>query len=1121
MPQKIKFSSLASKIFLPAKLSTLISAATALLQSLQTKQDSDGPGSIPPITNDLLKEWRSHRWEREFDHDFELYLTGIKDTSQRNLPVFECFRKLLVSLYMHAEQASDEVAAIFDRALAAEADLASMQEAVAALSLRTIVKAHPKTAVVVEGLRVQANAAAGAAMLRKAMGPVRRERDPDLRTQLAALKADIAARARAISVYRAREALIKGRWLGEDGQRALPKIKIKLKLSRAILTERYGAEVVKRLPRGISSAKNGLEPDIVAGWFGYGSGDEMLLDLVQAPPLADTIAAMTEAAIAARFGDVLTDGRAREAALAAFHCPERGTLLASEMAALTGDGSLEAAPLLLASAEASAEGMMAEMTLRDAMDIERYFAAEKKADAQARQALAAPHEEGKADDSDLADALWQRLLNHCLCARSAALRKQLDETQRAMRQHLAEPRSGSLSDEAAAALDELVTRHALLEEGTERRGRPFALLAFNAALVARGQRNVPALPQSVLRDLKARRFDELTVPHFRDLAGALASIAHVGALPERLVDADGSGELEPVVDEILAALAAHPAASATGEAASLSPADAAMTVLAGIDGGKDGPAHRHIGRPITRALAARDAAWDKVRNALEQLWALYAVEEQQAMDVPVSVPEAGRSLSKWQMIALATSVSQPESLAHLSDVGRPGGMGPEALNATLARLDARDWAFVHGLWQLMAAFWPQIEARETRATGVTPQPTRAHPVATPFGLSSGGFFPLQPARPLSALVEPQGEDTSPVEAGLFARAQTRDGLALAASLGQAPCFDLAAVQAHLFGLVHDLALSEALVNARRILRHGDVEHGFAAAGREAELIALQRWLDDLAAGPQLATALPLTLAPYLGAGGTAAGLVRALAGSLQPEITAGNTEPQARGTAIMLRQGISGVAVTAADVEAQSLVMARRRTACRLGASETGTAGLASWLARRVGYLTRDLPLWLATWHDAKARGTDVEATKTADARVAAQPVGPPASGEVTALLTALALYAQGRMPAGNPEEALAWAADMGVLTVLARRAAAGLGPEVFIPGLTTAAQPSPLPPAMHAVADESLPDRETLEAWADRDLPLIGLPPDSFDALTTAAFREAGVADPSPLAVLMAARAG
>jgi hypothetical protein len=226
-------------------------------------------------------------------------------------------------------------------------------------------------------LRSQAEDDAKARLLAEAMAPVRREREKWFKEEKARVRAEVEREVNAYGVYRAIEWMGNRRWLGDEQPQDMPDIR----LSKDVLVDRYGEGVLKTLPRGkqtVYSVEGGLDPDDAAGWFGFGSGDEMVRAMERAQKRTDAIDAETDRVMFERHGDALRDGTVEAVALDAVHTDKRGQWLAAELKAVTEVAGMDGA-LTAKEARASARQTIARMRVRDAMNANRFLSAERKA----------------------------------------------------------------------------------------------------------------------------------------------------------------------------------------------------------------------------------------------------------------------------------------------------------------------------------------------------------------------------------------------------------------------------------------------------------------------------------------------------------------------------------------------------------------------------------------------------------------------------------------------------------------------------------------------------------------------------------------------------------------------
>lgn len=156
------------------------------------------------------------------------------------------------------------------------------------------------------------------------------------------------------------------------------------------------------------------------------------------------------------------------------------------------------------------------------------------------------------------------------------------------------------------------------------------------------------------------------------------------------------------------------------------------------------------------------------------------------------LPALGRSLSHWEMIAIALNAGNEAGYAGLTG---QAGVAPEMVAQILAALDGRDARFVQAVWDYLEGFRGDIAARERRVTGVSPKWAAARPVSVGGGALMGGFYPL-------AL---KGDLAADVRAGRFAKAMAEGGAAEGAIR-----LDLMLWHAFIDRLLHDLELPEAV-----------------------------------------------------------------------------------------------------------------------------------------------------------------------------------------------------------------------------------------------------------------------------------------------------------------------
>lgn len=330
--------------------------------------------------------------QEQWARAFEAYLMDGKAPSIELRSAFEKFRAWLVSVYNKLAglnvKMTPEISAVFDRMLASDAEIANAQGEVGSGAVFTTAEAMGLTDQEFARflkLRDQAEDESKAKLLAEVMKPIKREKEKWFKAEREKVRAEVETQINAQPVYRAIEWMGNRRWLGEDQ----PEDMADIRLSKAILVDRYGPGVLTTINanRGkytLYTVEGGLDPDDAAGWFGFGSGDELVQAIEKAPSRKAAIDAETDRLMREFHGDALNDGSLQSEALDAVHTDKRGQWIAAELNAVV-EVSGRGTGLTAKEALASARGSIAKMVVRDAMNSNRFLAAERKAAAEAER----------------------------------------------------------------------------------------------------------------------------------------------------------------------------------------------------------------------------------------------------------------------------------------------------------------------------------------------------------------------------------------------------------------------------------------------------------------------------------------------------------------------------------------------------------------------------------------------------------------------------------------------------------------------------------------------------------------------------------------------------------------
>ena len=854
--------------------------------------------------------------QEQFARGFEQYLMEGRAPSAELRGAFEKFRAWMVSVYKKLTglnvKVSDEMRGVFDRMLASDAEIArAKQEAGQSANVLPTAEAMGLTDEEYQRfltLRDQAEQSAQARLLREIMEPVRREQAEWYKAEKAKVREAVTAEVNGMRQYRAIEWMGNRRWLDADAPEGLGD----MRMSKDILIDRYGEGVLKTLPRGrqaVYSVEGGVDPDDAAGWFGFGSGDEMIRAMETAPKRADAIRDETERRMYELHGDPMKDGAMEAAALDAVHTDRRGEWIAAELKAIAEVADTDPG-LTSKQARAAARDTISRMKVRDAMNASRFLSAERKAGEEAarlgamlarekvwqdaaRRRIAVkgragdvagvPGQIDQANRSTLrrnetvqkfVAAKRRQLLNHALYMEA---RKVADEVGAAER-YVAKLNKASTREKIAGAgrregaqidylgaIDEVMTRYdfrRMSARGEDRRG---ALQAYVDGMTAAGRENELAIPEKVMRDAARAPYKTLPVEELRGVVDTLKNLEHVALRWNKLIDGQQQRALDEavagVVEGIEANLPKRPPGRVNTRMEALRNAGRqyldlvlnATTMLREIDGFKDqGAAYQAMKAPIDAAMNRLTERRMKAAEDIDGLYDVYTKEERRQMAVRKFVPELGYALSKWEKIAVALNTGNAGNLQRMTDPKVQGSMTQDQVDAILLTLDARDAAFVQSVWDYVGTFRADIAARERRTTGVEPAWVEASPVTIAGRTLTGGYYPLKYDARLSSLAKDDqaNEIAQSLQSGRFGKAQTKNGHTKerATSSGRAVDLDMSVLHRHVQQVIHDLELSEPVANSWRILQNGQVRDALRNAGRAADFDALEIWLKDVAEG---------------------------------------------------------------------------------------------------------------------------------------------------------------------------------------------------------------------------------------------------------------------------------
>lgn len=869
--------------------------------------------------NDPAKIRTEHheKWAR----GFEAYLLEGKAPSAEMRGPFARFAAWLAAIYQSvrnlAVELSPEVRGVMDRLLATQEEI----EQASSLLRDDPLFADAQAAGMSEAdfaayqkAREESRRQAEDQLRTEAMAEITRERTAAWKELRAQVLQEVELETNRAKEYVAESILRRGALPGGVPlPEGMPAIKLDSKDLRRRIDNRLGTEAerkagMKRLAM-MHARAGGMSLDEAAPLLGFDSGDALLSAMLTLRPRKELIEAETDQRMRARFGDILTDGSIAEKAMAALHNERKANVHLAEVRALATKTGKKVAPIEVL--REAARRRVAGMAVRDLVP-QVHLRAEMKARRALERALA------KQDF----DAAWiakqQELLAHetyrAAVAAKADAEKAVEHlkkfTEKATRERIgkaggwewtvtksdgttetfptedeartrAQAVAGSRFERTSGYIEQI---DALLERYELRRvaGRQLARQVNLAAWVAQQQAaGIPiTLPPEILSRTQVRNWRVVPVQELLGLRDAVANIAHMAGLKNKLSKAQREAELDATAQRLAATAARTRPVLKTrkiGEKAGFLPRLLALhrkaaNVARQLDGDEDGGAWWDaLIRPINEAGNAEAAMLreaDRKQAAIWNTWGKATANDGWPAGERRQFAGFDGGLTRINAIMVALNWGNEGNRQRLLE----GGSGAKTydrngkvinrplteaqVQAVLDSLTAADWDLVEAVWDHIDSYWSEIAALEQRTTGVAPTKVQPSPFPTRHGTIRGGYFPIIYDGDETGRIDGEATDLAKqIQAQAHGRTQTARGHTKERTIGQGRRLDLdpAAIGKHLTRVAHDLTHREAVADALRIILHPTIRAALDTRMGPATTRELRQWVADIASGPPTTT----------------------------------------------------------------------------------------------------------------------------------------------------------------------------------------------------------------------------------------------------------------------------
>ena len=652
------------------------------------------------------------------------------------------------------------------------------------------------------------------------------------------------------------------------------------KLNRGILSNLYGNAddaVWKQLPEGRFGmvADEGFHPDLIAETFGFSSGDEMIQALVASPPLKEAIEQETDRRMLELFGDLNSPEALDTAVNEAVHNQARTKMVHAELRALSkkvGSGNV-----LRSAAKDFARTRIALIKVRD-LKPNQYIAAERRS---ARNALDAM---GKGKLDEAADHKRAEVLNHHFAKEALKAKEDVDKAVRFFKKFDRIGTRKNLDPDYLDQIDKLMERYEFRKVTLKEIDRRKSLAEWIKTQEALGLS--PVIDEKLLEDIQQRNFKDVPVEELMGLKDAVKNIEHLGRLKNKLLLAKRQRELEAAVQEGIASINKF---SKGRKKIPLEPRTKGESIKRGIssffasnrkmssflrtmDGHKEGGVMWELFMlPLNERSDFEASEREKATERLIKLFSVY--DRREKFSVKEFIPAINDSLSKEARLVLAMNSGNETNRIRIRD---GYGWDDTQIESILDTLTQKDWDFVKSIWKFINDYWPEIEAKEKRVSGISPEKVEGSPVQTRFGEIEGAYYPIkyENLADTTAQGHLDAEAAKQLLDGGYTRATTRRGHTKERVdvVNRKIRLDFGVLTEHVNQVIHDLAFHEYLIDSSRLLKHEELSTAIIENYGRPVYEEMQKLQEDVAKGDVPATNQFESLSAYLRNGASVAAM---------------------------------------------------------------------------------------------------------------------------------------------------------------------------------------------------------------------------------------------------------
>jgi hypothetical protein len=632
------------------------------------------------------------------------------------------------------------------------------------------------------------------------------------------------------------------------------------KISSQSMREAFGGTIPKEYIY-LTSDKSTVSVQDVADVYGYDTPETLIGEIQNNPPLNEKAKQLAEQDMLDKHGDILNDGTIDMEVDIAMRNPEQAELLMFELKMLFRKAKRKPDIDRVAIRQQAVE--LIRNTPLNKLTPAKYRRQEVKYAKQSQKAT----DEGRLEDAIQAKKL--QIINQHLYREATQAKEKGDRISRKLQKikkrkykpqnmHMRYANHAKL---LLSAYDFRVNNPDSVEESMAKAQQ----VAFWVASQNEDLTPVIALDPNLRKiidgeevTLKPRK--EMTLAELQDVADQVEHMLHVGRIVSDTNQAKKLQAYEKIAQSIREK-AYQPKDNWLGENMDQFANQMflhADSIIRKLDGDTDGVVMQAIKRPIDEAVSEKLIPMQE--KSAKDIKALYdghfTAKEMRQMNKPVYIPHLDRSMTKWEIIALALNWGNESSreailASELNEV-RQFPTKEDVTKIFDEHMSKNDWDFVQSTWDYINSYWSQLEAIEQRRTGVTPQKVQPVPFETPHGEYRGGYYPLkyEPKGDVRVSAEDINSMVKGNQAGRFGKASTPDGMLIErqGSGGRPVQLDMSVFHRHISQTLHVIALSEPVAEIQELIASKPFKDAMNATGNQEAMTAIEVWLKDTATG---------------------------------------------------------------------------------------------------------------------------------------------------------------------------------------------------------------------------------------------------------------------------------